>query len=232
MPLHHTAFLTLKEAIIQALILHYPDPNRKYIVYTDASDDACGAQLLQEHNGTEFPIAFLSHTFMETQRKWSTTEQEAYGVYYAVTKWNYYLQGADIIVRNDHKPLAKFLNGKNTNNKVNRWGLELATYNITFEWISGAKNKAADCLSRLVEQLPATPTMINMLTVTHTDGPAFNTRSQTKQDATASNSTVPLDITPDISPVTSSTPKTLTADRLEALLQMQKTDPFCKCISK
>ena len=48
------------------------------------------------------------------------TKQEAYGVYYAVTKWNYYLQGADIIVRNDHKPLTKFLNGKNANNKVNR----------------------------------------------------------------------------------------------------------------
>ena len=143
-PSHHKAFLTLKEAIIQAPILCYPDPNRKYIVYTDASDDACGAQLSQEHNGMEFLIAFLSHIFTETQRKWSTTEQEAYGIYYAVTKWNYYLQGADIIVRNDHKPVAKFLNGKNANNKVNRWGLELATYNITFEWISG--NKAADCL--------------------------------------------------------------------------------------
>ena len=61
----------------------------------------------------------------------STTEQEAYGVYYTITKWNYYLQGTDIIVRNDHKPLAHFLNGKNTNNKVNRWSLELATYNIS-----------------------------------------------------------------------------------------------------
>ena len=68
--------------------------------------------MTQEHNGTEFPTAFLSHTFSETQRKWSTTEQEAYGVYCAVTKWNYYLQGVDIIVRNDHKPLTKFLNGK------------------------------------------------------------------------------------------------------------------------
>ena len=28
---------------------------------------------------------------------------------------------------------------------------ELATYNITFKWILGAKNKAADCLSHLVE---------------------------------------------------------------------------------
>ena len=150
-PLHHTAFLTLKEAIIQAPILHYPNSNKKYIIYTDASDDACRAQLSQEQDGTEFPIAFVSHTFTETQRKWSTTEQEVYGVYYAVTKWNYYLQGADIIVRNDHKPLTKFFNGKMQTTKVNRWGLELATYNITFKWISEANNKAADCLSRLVE---------------------------------------------------------------------------------
>ena len=70
--------------------------------------------------GTEFPIVFLSHTFMETQGKWTTTEQEAYGVYYTVTKWNYYLKDAGITIRNDHKPLAKFLNRKHTNNKVNR----------------------------------------------------------------------------------------------------------------
>ena len=146
--MHHTAFLHLKEAIIQAPILHYPDPDKKYIVYTDASDNACGAQLSQEHDGTEFPIAFLSHTFAETQRKWSTTKQEVYGVYYAITKWNYYLQGTsnNITVRNDHKPLTWFLNGKNASNKFNRWSLELTTYNITFEWISGAKNKAADLL--------------------------------------------------------------------------------------
>ena len=66
----------------------------------------------------EFPIAFLSHTFTETQRKWSTTEQEAYCIYYAITKWNYYLQGTDISVKNDHKLLAWFLIGKNANNQM------------------------------------------------------------------------------------------------------------------
>ena len=85
---HHNAFLMLKESVIQAPILHYPDPKKCYIVHTDVSDDACGAQLSQEHDGTEFPIAFLSHTFTETQQKCSTTEQEAYGGYYVVTKWS------------------------------------------------------------------------------------------------------------------------------------------------
>ena len=149
--IHQGTFMKLKEAIIQAPILLYPDTTKPYIVYTDASDDACRAQLSQIHDRTEFSVAFLSHTFTDTQRRWSTPKQEAYGIYFAIKKWNYYLQGADITVRNDHKPLARFLNGKNENTKINRWGLELASYNIMFEWISGARNKAADCLSRLVE---------------------------------------------------------------------------------
>ena len=54
-PEHQEPFIHLKEAIVQAPILHYPNPNKTYIVYTDASNDACRAQLSQEHNGTEFP---------------------------------------------------------------------------------------------------------------------------------------------------------------------------------
>ena len=148
---HCCAFMKLKDAITQAPILRYPDTTKPYIMYMDASDDACGAQISQMHDEAEFPVAFLSHMFTDTQRRWSTPEQEAYSIYFAIKKWNYYLQGADIIVRNDHKPLAQFLNGKNENMKINRWGLELASYNITLEWISGVKNKAADCLSQLVE---------------------------------------------------------------------------------
>ena len=151
-------------------------------MYTDTSNDACGAQLSQIHDGTKFVVAFLSHTFTDTQRRWSTPDQEAYSICFAVKKWNYYLQGADIMVRNDHKPLAWFLNGKNENTKINRWGLELASYNIMFEWISGAKNKAADCLSRLVElpkkhqknQTRTKSTRINMVR-------AVTTRSRSRQ---------------------------------------------------
>ena len=109
---HRCVFMKLKDAIIQVPILRYPDTTKPYIVYTDASDDACGAQLSQMHKEAVFPVAFLSHTFTDTQRRWSTPEQEAYGIYFAIKKWNYYLKGADIIVRNDHKPLARFLMGR------------------------------------------------------------------------------------------------------------------------
>ena len=83
---HFTTFNTLKSALLEAPIFHYPDPSKHYIVYTDTSDDGRGAQLSQEHDGHELSVAFLLHTFTDTQWKWSTMEQEAYVVYYAVTK--------------------------------------------------------------------------------------------------------------------------------------------------
>ena len=78
----------------------------------------------------------------------------------------------------------------------------------------------------------ATPVLINMLSVTNSKASTFHTTNQTHQclslDASASQS----DITPKVLEETGPTPKSLTADRLEALLQMQTADPFCKRISK
>ena len=37
-----------------------------------------------------FTIAYPDD-IIESQQKWSTPEQETYGVIYAITKWNYYL---------------------------------------------------------------------------------------------------------------------------------------------
>ena len=237
---HRCAFMKLKDAIIKAPILRYPDTTKPYIVYT--SNDACGAQLSQMHAEAEFPVAFLSHTFTDTQRRWSTPEQETYGIYFTIKKWNYYLQGADIIVRNDHKLLAWFLNGKNENTKINRWGLELDSYNITFEWISGVKNKAADCLSRLVE-LPkklqknpngTKPMLINMVKAITTRSGMRNT---TLVEGTEEQPPLRMDLNR-YHTLRTEVSKETTSNNCEdnsrdtSVKEMQSTDPFCKCIMK
>ena len=133
-------------------------------------------------------------------------------------------------IHSDHKPLTRFLNGKNANNKVKRWWLEFATYNITFEWISGERNKVADCPSRLVKLLNDSKATVTMLTATNSDGPAFNTRSKTSQQCQTTKDTrlsnTPTIIQPATSDLTTVettqdiTLKLLTADRHEVLLQM------------
>ena len=48
------------------------------------------------------------------------------------------------------------------------------------------------------------------------------------QHLSTNTSTIPPDVMPEISKTPDPTPKFLTANKLEALLQMQKTGPFCK----
>ena len=72
-----------------------------------------------------------------------------------------------------------------------------------------------------------------MLSATNLDGPAFNTRSRTAQHSSSNDTTPQTDAAElNVTDTPSNSPKSLTTDRLQALLQMQKTDPFCKCISK
>ena len=78
----------------------------------------------------------------------------------------------------------------------------------------------------------STSTSVNMLTASPTDGPAFNTRSHTQHTSSNATSTPHPNTSPQISQQSTTTPKPLTVDRLDALLLMQRTDPFCKCISK
>ena len=94
--------------------------------------------------------------------------------------------------------------------------------------MSGACNKTADYLLQLVELPYNTQIPINMLSISNTEGPVFNARNQTSQCLSADSSTSQPDIMPDISKTLDPTPKSLTVDRLEALLQIQKTYPFLK----
>ena len=74
-----------------------------------------------------------------------------------------------------------------------------------------------------------------MLSATNLDGPALNAGSRTAQH-TSTEDTTPQPqsdaVTPDVTETRRTTPKSLSVDRLHALLQMQKTDPFCKQVSK
>ena len=74
-----------------------------------------------------------------------------------------------------------------------------------------------------------------MLSATNLDGPAFNTRRRISQCTTTGDPTTQPQseaVAPDVTDTLSTTPKPLTTDRLQALLQMQRTYPFCKHISK
>ena len=67
-------FEYLRTCLARDPILKYPDPTMRYIIFTDASDQAAAAVLTQEHldeseEVKDMPIAYLSTQFSDTQFK-------------------------------------------------------------------------------------------------------------------------------------------------------------------
>ena len=56
------------------------------VLRTDASNTGCGAVLLQIVNDKEQPALFLSQAFSGPATRWPTIEQEAYSVFWSITK--------------------------------------------------------------------------------------------------------------------------------------------------
>jgi hypothetical protein len=163
--LRQCSFQTIKDALMQAPILQYPDPKKPYVLFTDASKYAWGGVLTQPHwrddgkgNNKEYmlPIQYVSGMFRGSQLNWAALTKEAFAIYMSCKKLSFYLTNASTILRSDHKPLAKFLAKNTLNAKVNNWAVELEEFRIQFEFLEGKKNTLADAISRLIEMDPST----------------------------------------------------------------------------
>ena len=142
------AFEHIKKAIMDSEMLEFVNYDYPLRVRTDASVDGCGAMLFQVIDGREIPVAYLSKTFSETERNWSTMEQETYGVFWAIITWEHYLLGHEFEVETDHKNIL-WLYRSNVP-KILRWRLRLQEFDFSVRHLSGVKNVVADGLSRLV----------------------------------------------------------------------------------
>ena len=109
-------------------------------------------------------------------------------------------------------------------NSISTDGLELATYNITIEWISGAHNKVADSLISRCQGHCS-----NMLVTSTPDGPATCSHSKT---CNTTNTTLLTDPTTTLTNDKENASPHLTKYWKDTLRLMQKMDPFCKWISK
>ena len=129
------AFDHLKQILIDAPVLAFPNFDQEFILETDASGVGLGAILAQKQpDGTVRPIAYGSRTLQQHEKKYGATELEALGVVWAVKHFRHYLYGHHCHVFTDYEPLRSLLNTPHPSGKLAHWGLALQEVDIVIHY--------------------------------------------------------------------------------------------------
>ena len=143
----------LKKLLTKAPILGYPDVNRAFKVYTDASNVGLGYILTQVGaDNVERVIHYGSKKLNDTETRYAVTEKECLAVNRAFETYRQYLLGGFVTVYTDHLPLLRILDrrrkAENITPRLLRMAMQLAEFEYEIKYVPGPEHGNADALSR------------------------------------------------------------------------------------
>ena len=131
------------------------DPNKGFVLRTDASDYAVRAVLEQVRDDeSHVPVAFWSRILVEGQRRtWTAREKETYAIVCALRKWSGHIGLQPVVVCTDHQSLQSWHKEhvdtpSGPAARRARWHETFAKFDLSVVYIPGKDNIVTDCLSR------------------------------------------------------------------------------------
>jgi hypothetical protein len=113
---------TLKEKLVTASILVFPNWSKLFHVHVDASSIALGVVLAQPSEGNiDHPVYFSSHKLSDAENNYTTTEHEGLTMVYALQKFHHYLLGTPFKLFTDHSMLKYLVNKPVLGGRICHW---------------------------------------------------------------------------------------------------------------
>lgn len=162
------AFEKCKSSLQQAATLSYPIPDTPLALFADASSSYVGGVLQQHVNGSWLPLGYFSKKLSTTEEKYSTYDRELLAVYLAIRYFRYMIEGRQLVIYTDHKPLTHAFTKLGNSNELARRTRQLmflSEFTTDIRYIEGSKNVVADALSR-VETISC-PTVLDYAEIAH-----------------------------------------------------------------
>ncbi|GFY06098.1 retrovirus-related Pol polyprotein from transposon 412 [Trichonephila clavipes] len=128
--------------------LNISQPDKPFILDTDASNESVGAVLSQEIDGQELVVAYWSKCLSKPGRNYCVTRKELLAIVKAIEHFHHYLYGQKFLLSTDHASLTWLMNFRNTEGQVARWIQRLNEYYFDIRHRKGSSHGNADALSR------------------------------------------------------------------------------------
>eukprot|EP00253_Pinus_taeda_P012699 PITA_12699 len=125
-----------KQLLTSAPVLSIADPNKDYVVCTDASGEGVGGVLMQEGK----VIAYESRKLKEHEKKYSDYDLELTAVIHALKMWRHYLLGRRFLLLTDHHSLTNYFSQPTLNARQAHWADFLSGFDFDIKHLKGKEN--------------------------------------------------------------------------------------------
>ena len=143
------AFTHLRQCLVTAPVLAFPDYEQPFLLDTDASDVGIGAVLSQISDaGSERVIAYASRSLTRQERQYCVTRRELLAVVEFIQHFRHYLLRRQFTLRTDHSSIVWIQFFKEPEGQLARWMEKLQEYDFKVVHRRGTQHNNADALSR------------------------------------------------------------------------------------
>jgi hypothetical protein len=156
------AFNEIKEYMKEPPVLVPPQLNKPFKLYVVADAQTIGSALIQEFEGKERVVAYLSRKLLDPETRYSAAEKLCLCVYYSCTKFRHYLLNAECIVYSKFDVIKHMLSMQILNGRIGKWILALSEFELKFE---SAKAVKGQIIADFITEHHGSS--INLLEITH-----------------------------------------------------------------
>jgi hypothetical protein len=135
------AFDKIKEYMKEPPVLVPPQLNKPFKLYVAADTQTIGSTLIQELEGKERVVAYLSRKLLDPETRYSAAEKLCLCVYYSCTKFRHYLLNAECIVYSKFDVIKHMLSMPILNGRIGKWILALSEFELKFESAKAVKGQ-------------------------------------------------------------------------------------------
>jgi hypothetical protein len=102
-------------------------------MYIAAQEQIIGAILLQEEDGKEFSVAYVSQRLLDAETRYVFVEKLCLSLYYAFSKFRHYILSSSCIVVCQYDVIKHMLLKPILSGRMGKWTYALVEYDLAYE---------------------------------------------------------------------------------------------------
>ena len=137
---HQKALDEIKNYLVNPPVL-VPQKHKPFKLYLSADERAIGSALIQESEGKERAIYFVSRRLLDAETRYSPIERLILYLYFSYTKLRHYLLSAECVVVSKDDVIIYMLSLPILKGRIGKWILTLSEFDLRYESAKAVKGQ-------------------------------------------------------------------------------------------